>query len=55
MTNLKLQADQGILGASQRSTRDKAGSHNRLRFNFISRYHKGHQGYPVKVVNFNGL
>ncbi|CAA9590109.1 hypothetical protein AVDCRST_MAG81-5127 [uncultured Synechococcales cyanobacterium] len=55
VANLKLQADQVILGASQRSTQDKAGSDNRFRFNFISRYHRGCQGYPVKVVNFNSV
>lgn len=53
--NLKLQIDQLILGASQRSTQDSAGSHCRLRFNFISRYHKGLQGYPVKEKSFNVL
>jgi len=45
--NLQLQVDQLILGPSQRSAQERAGSHRRLRFSFISRYHRGIQGYPV--------
>jgi hypothetical protein len=55
LQNLKLQADQFILGASQRSTQDNAGSHCRLRFRFNSRYHDGFQGYPTKGKCFNAV
>ncbi|OLP18935.1 hypothetical protein BST81_08465 [Leptolyngbya sp. 'hensonii'] len=53
--NLQLQAGQLILGASQLSVQDSAGSERRLRFNFISRYHKGIQGHPVKAKTFKGF
>jgi hypothetical protein len=53
VTNLELPIGQFILGASQRSAHERAGSHCRLRFSFISRYHKGRQGYPVNGKNFN--
>jgi hypothetical protein len=52
-TNLQLQIDQFILGPSHPSSQDRAGSHCRLRFSFISRYHRGCQGYPVKERSFN--
>ncbi|MBW4539884.1 MAG: hypothetical protein KME43_12175 [Myxacorys chilensis ATA2-1-KO14] len=53
IANLELQIGQFILGASQRSAQESAGSHCRFRFNFISRYQSGRQGYPANENGFN--
>jgi len=53
LTNLKLQIGQLILGASQQSTTDSAGSDSRLRFSFIARYQRDSQRYRVWEKGFN--
>jgi len=53
--NNKLQADQVILGASQPSTQDRAGSETRRRFSFMSRDQFGSQRNPNKAMRFNGI
>jgi hypothetical protein len=50
-----LQVDQLILGPSQRSAHESAGSESRLRRSFISRYHRGSQGRPANERCFNAL
>lgn len=50
--NLQLQADQHILGPSQRSAHDNAGSESRLRCSLTSRCHEI-QGHPPRPWSFN--
>jgi len=54
-TNLQLQIDQRILGPSQRSAQESAGSAKRRRCSFISRYHMESQGCPANEKCFNAL
>jgi hypothetical protein len=55
LANLQLQVDQRILGPSQRSAQESAGSAQRLRCSFISRYHMESQGCPANEKCFNAL
>lgn len=54
-TNLKLQVDQVILGPSQRSAQESAGSESRIRCRFIPKYQKRSQRRLLAERSFNGL
>ena len=53
LVNLKLQIDQPILGLSQRSAQDNAGSVNRFRCNLTSKRQSGIQEPAVEGKSFN--